>query len=153
MSHDVFISYSSIDEKIAERVYVALEADRIKCWVAHKDMLAGTRWGKGISDAIKASRAMVVIFSSDANTSKHVEREVQLADRKGIPIITFRIEGVDPTGSLEYFLPSFHWLTAGTPLSQEDFKNLTKAVENILKISSNAAANPNGASPERAQNL
>jgi hypothetical protein len=96
MAHDVFISYSNKDESIAKSVYEKLESDEIKCWIAQRDALPGTKWGEAISDAIRASRAMVLIFSSNANESRHVEREVELADREGIPIITFRIEEVAP---------------------------------------------------------
>jgi hypothetical protein len=62
---------------------------------------------------------MVLVFSSQANASKHVLREVERAVHHGIPIIPLRIEKVRPTKELEYFLSVKHWLEADTqPLDQ-----------------------------------
>src|SRR5271163_2803116 len=115
MAHDVFISYSSKDKTTADATCAVLESAGIRCWVAPRDILPGHDWGESIIDAITGSRAMVLVFSANANESVQVKREVERAVAKAIPIIPFRIEDVLPTRSMEYFVSATHWLDAFTP--------------------------------------
>jgi TIR domain len=119
MAHDVFISYSSKDKPTADAVCATLEANAIRCWIAPRDVLPGMEWGAAIVDAIHHSQVMVMVFSSRANDSKHIKREVERAVNRGVVIIPFRIEEVVPSASLEYFIGNVHWLDAlTTPLEQ-----------------------------------
>lgn len=119
MAHDVFISYSSKDKPTADAVCATLEANAIRCWIAPRDVLPGMEWGGAIVDAIHNSQVMVMVFSSRANDSKHIKREVERAVNRGVVIIPFRIEEVVPSASLEYFIGNVHWLDAlTTPLEQ-----------------------------------
>src|SRR5205823_13995229 len=104
MGHDVFISCASADKSIADKVCAALEARQVRCWIAPRDVLAGVPYGEAIIGAIAASRILVLVFSSQANQSQQVMREVEGAVNKGLTIIPLRIENVAPSGSLEYFL-------------------------------------------------
>ena len=58
---------------------------------------------------------LVLVFSSHANQSPQVGREVERAVNRGIPIVPLRIENISPTQSLEYFIGTVHWLDALTP--------------------------------------
>ena len=78
-------------------------------------MLPGRDWSEAIISAIKASKAMVLIFSSNANNAPQIKREVNHAIETGLSVITFRIENVDPTGALEFYLDVVHWLDAIDP--------------------------------------
>ena len=119
MAHDVFISYSSKDKPTADAACATLEANGIRCWIAPRDVLPGMEWGGAIVAAIHASQVMVMVFSSRANDSKHIKREVERAVNRGVAIIPFRIEDVSPSASLEYFIGNVHWLDAlTTPLEQ-----------------------------------
>jgi len=73
MAHDVFLSYSSKDKPIADAVCGTLEGKRIRCWIAPRDVLPGIPYG----EAIESSRVMVLVFSSAANNSPQVMREVE----------------------------------------------------------------------------
>ncbi len=115
MAHDVFISYSSRDATTALAVVSALEAAGIRCWIAPRDIKAGDVWAQAIVEAITASRAMVLVFSSHANRSGHVVNELDAAIRKGAILVPFRIENVMPEGAMEFHLRSRHWLDALTP--------------------------------------
>jgi len=108
MSHDVFISYSSQDKTTADATCAALEAAGIRCWIAPRDIIPGGEWGEAIIDAIAQARAVVLIFSANANDSSQIRREVERAVHKGIPIIPLRIEDTAPTRSLEYFIGNVH---------------------------------------------
>ncbi|MGE5422057.1 MAG: toll/interleukin-1 receptor domain-containing protein, partial [Ignavibacteriales bacterium] len=130
--YDVFISHSSKDKSIADAVCASLETAKIRCWVAPRDILPGMEWGESIVDAINSSKIMVIIFSSNSNNSKQVAREVESAVRKGLQIIPFRIEDINPTGSMEYYLYTQHWMDAITPPMQHHIDQLVKAVKEYL---------------------
>ena len=133
MSHDVFICYSSRDKPVADAVCAVLEAEGVRCWIAPRDILPGADWGESIIDAINDARAMVLIFSSNANAAQsQIKREVERAVNKGIPVIPFRIENVMPTKSLEYFLSTPHWLDAFTPPLDEHVRQLADSIKRLL---------------------
>ena len=132
MAHDVFVSYSSRDKLTADAVVAKLEAARLRCWIAPRDILPGMEWGKGIIDGINRSRVMVLVFSANANASPQIRREVERAVNKGLPIIPFRIEDILPSRSLEYFLSSPHWLDALTPPVEAHIQRLADAVTTLL---------------------
>ena len=49
---------------------------------------------KSIIDAINGARVFVLVFSGNANSSPQIEREVERAVSKGVPIVPVRIEDV-----------------------------------------------------------
>jgi|SRR6516225_6886435 len=79
MAQDVFLSYSSQDEPIADAVRGTLEGEGIRCWMAPRDVLPGIPYGEAIIEAIRSSRLMVLVFSSNSNNSPQVMREVERA--------------------------------------------------------------------------
>ena len=115
MAHDVFISYSSMDKPIAYGICANLEASGVRCWIATRDIAPGEDWPTAISNAITQSRAMVLVFSSNSNSSAHVSRELVLAANSKLIIIPFKIENVEPGPGLQYYLASTHWLDAMNP--------------------------------------
>jgi hypothetical protein len=132
MAHDVFISYSSRDKNTADAVCAALERNRIRCWIASRDVMPGKEWGEEIVQAISNSQIMVLVFSSAANRSQQVLREVERAVNKNVIIVPFRIEDVLPTRSMEYFLYSTHWLDALTPDLEKHIGRLVDTVGKLL---------------------
>jgi len=132
MAYDVFVSYSSKDKPTADAVCAVLESHGIRCWVAPRDILPGRDWGGSIIEAIKGARAMVLVFSANANTSTQIKREVERAVSKGIPVIPLRIEDVTPTETLEYFLSTPHWLDAFTPPLEQHLEYLVDVVQKII---------------------
>jgi tetratricopeptide (TPR) repeat protein len=132
MAHDVFISYSAKDKATADAVCATLEGRGIRCWIAPRDILPGIDWGEAIIEAINASRVMVLVFSSNANDSNQIKREVERAVSKGLPIIPLRIENVAPVRSLEYFIGPVHWLDALTPPLETHLQSLGETVRLLL---------------------
>lgn len=132
MSHDVFISHSSMDKPTADAICAALESSKISCWIAPRDIVPGSNWGEAIIDAINGSRLMVFVFSSHSNHSSQVMREIERAVHHGLPIIPIRIEDVRPSKALEYFLSVPHWLDALTPPLQAHLSKLKPTVQSLL---------------------
>jgi len=124
----VFISYSSKDKLVADKVCRGLEASGLRCWIAPRDIMAGTDWGGAIIDAISRADVMVLIFSGHANESPQIRREVERAVAKNVRIVPFRIEDIPPARALEYFLSTSHWLDAFTEALET---NVQKLIETI----------------------
>jgi hypothetical protein len=104
----------------------------VRCWIAPRDIVPGADWGASIIDAIHAAKVMVLIFSGHANESEQIKREVERAVNSAIPIIPLRIEQVDMSKSLEYFLSTSHWLEAHTPPIEPHLETLTESVKALL---------------------
>ncbi len=83
MPHEVFITYSSTDKLIADAVCARLEAAGLRCWIAPRDISPGQDWTAAILSAIESSSAIVLVFSTHANESPHVKREVERGIHKG----------------------------------------------------------------------
>ena len=135
MAHDVFVSYSHHDKLQADAVCATLEAKGIRCWIAPRDVVPGQEWGAAIVDAIRSTRIMVLVFSSHANASPQIRREVERAVNAETVLIPFRIEDVAPAQSLEYFLGTPHWLDALTPPLEAHLERLAAAVASFLAVS------------------
>ena len=156
MAHDVFISYSSKDKNVADAICSALENQRIRCWIAHRDVTPGKEWGEEIVQAISNSKVMVLVFSSAADRSQQVLREVERAVNKKVIIVPFRIENVMPTKSMEYFLFSTHWLDALTPDLENHIARLCETVSALMNAQKKPAKKSiqieNNSKPPRPQN-
>ena len=132
MAHDVFICYASPDKAIADAVCATLEASRIRCWVAPRDVLPGMGYAEALIESISESRMMLLVFSSSSNSSPQVLREVERATSKGIPILPFRIQDVPLSRSMEYFISTHHWLDALTPPLERHLQHLAETVKLLL---------------------
>jgi formylglycine-generating enzyme required for sulfatase activity/WD40 repeat protein len=132
MSHDVFISHSAKDKTVADATCACLEQRGIRCWVAPRDIVAGSDWSASIIDGINGAGVMVLILSKHSNVSKQVIREIERAANRGIPILPFRVDDTVLSKSLEYFLSSAHWLDAFDGELQRHLDLLGNNVAQIL---------------------
>jgi len=132
MPHDVFLSYSAADKDAAFAVLSGLEKQGIRCWIAPRDIPAGSEYGEQIIEAVKACRVFVVVFSAGANSSPHVRREVERAVSLDRTIVPFRVEDVPPTGAMEYCLGGTHWLDALTRPIEPHVATLVSTLRRML---------------------
>jgi hypothetical protein len=128
MAFDVFISYPHQDKATADAACAKLEAEGIRCWIAPRDVPPGAEWAGAIVEAIDNCSAMVLIFSSSANGSKQIHREVQQAFDGEKSVVPFRIENVTPEKALRYYMGSVHWLDALTPPLEQHLQKLAASV-------------------------
>lgn len=128
MAHDVFISYSSKDEGIANAVCSTLEDRKIRCWIAHRDERVGEKWSKAITQAIDDCQIMVLVFSSSADASEQVERELVVAAKRGKIILPLRVEATEPSGTFAYHLENLHWHNAMTPPLEKHLNTLAERI-------------------------
>lgn len=112
MSSEVFISYSSKDEKVAKDVCELLEESGLSCWIAYRSIKTGDYFAKEITDAINDCKLFVLISSKNSLTSNYVLKEVEAAYAEGKAIISFNIDETLPKGSMMFCLNDKQWLYA-----------------------------------------
>lgn len=112
MNHDIFISYSHMQKSIADGVCHYLEENGFKCWMAPRDIPAGSEYGNLIEDAIKACKVVVLVFSEAASMSKWVKGEINVAFTDDKPILPFRVDESETKGSFRLMLNQMHWIDA-----------------------------------------
>lgn len=129
--YDVFISYSSDDQKIAEGICGYLERMGYRCFVAYRDIPRGVVWAATITDAIDESAMMVVVFSNAFNISPQTDREIELASENQMPILTYRIADDKMTGAKKYYLKNLNWIDA-FPNPENYFGQLLDSVVKLI---------------------
>jgi TIR domain len=132
VAHDVFISYAADDKSIADAVCAALEQRQIGCWIAPRDARPGLDYADSIVDALDETSVMVFVLSSKSIASPHVKREVEHAANKGTHVIPFRIEDVQLSRGLRYFLGTVHYIDALTPPIEKYLDYLGETVQYFL---------------------
>jgi hypothetical protein len=133
VTHDVFISYSHIDQLSANAACATLEATGLRCWIAPRDISPGAEWAESIIEAIDHCSIMVLIFSSNANESQQVRREVERAVNSGLTIMPVRVDPSEPVRSLAYFIAGVHWLDAMTPPLEQHLQRLANSINALLE--------------------
>lgn len=137
--YDVFISYSSHDQKVVEGLCAYLEQHKIRCFVAYRDIPRGVVWARAIVEALDESSMMVVVFSDHFNNSDQVDREIELASEDRKPILTFRITDDAFKGAKKYYLKNVNWIDA-FPKPNEVFGSVVDSVVKLLKLEDSSSA-------------
>lgn len=127
MKYDVFISYSSKDKEVADFLCKKIEEQDLKCWIAPRNETAGMSYARQILQAISNSSVVLVCFSQHANSSDHVESEIDNAFSAGKVIIPFRIDNCEMSAELKYYLNKKHWLN-GVPIDDKAVSDLIASI-------------------------
>lgn len=99
----VFISHRQAQHGEAVKLCADLEAQGLRCWIAPRDVDSGRDWDEQIDFAIGDAAAMVVVVAPEVAASKHVIRELRLANEDELPILPARIVDFEiPRGAFRY---------------------------------------------------
>jgi hypothetical protein len=140
-NHDIFISHSSTDSKLAYAICHYLEERGIRCWIAPRDVQGGMEYAESIILGIRSCKVMVVVFSENANNSLFVKNEVERAFNYKSIIIPFKVEDIIPSATLELFLGSVHWLDAVNGNAEDYFDLLYQNCARSLGINNEIKSN------------
>ena len=140
VSRPVFISYATTDRKQALSVCKAIEIRGAHCWISARDVAPGDNYQEAIVQSIRNARAMVLVFSTAANNSDEIKKELSLASRYRLPVIALRIEDVDPSDAFAYELSTRQWIDA--------FEGWDRSIDSLVsRISQLPGAEPLAATP------
>ncbi len=121
----VFISHSSENAELAKELCGKLEKNGFPCFLAPRDIRSGFEYAEEIINGIDSSDVMVLLLSEASNSSPHVLREVERAVSKKKTIIVYKLEEVELSKSLEYFLMTHQWVN---DKPGRDFDEIVKRV-------------------------
>jgi len=110
VSPPIFISYSSIDQEVAETLCDALQARGHPCWIACRNIGPGENFQESIVKAIRSSRVMLLVFTSNANNSDEIKKELVLAGRHRVTVVPVRVEDVVPNDAFAYEFATRQWI-------------------------------------------
>src|SRR5947207_5981583 len=133
MKRIVFISHSSEDKAVADGLCTFLEGNGVACWIAPRDVTPGKNYGAAILDAIDECRVFVLILSSHSNKSNQVVREVERAASSDSIIVPFRVENVQPSRNIAFYVSAAHWLDASEKPVEDHFAELLTAIRDWQK--------------------
>ena len=131
MDHDIFISYSSKQKSVADGVCHYLEENGYRCWMAPRDIPAGSTYGDLIDNAIVDSKLVVLVFSQSAALSKWVKGEINVAFDEDKYILPFRIDETKIAGGFRVMLNQMHWVDA-FPHYAEKLPVLLESISNLI---------------------
>jgi hypothetical protein len=125
----IFIAYSSKDQEVARTICTALENRGLACWISLRNIKAGENYGEQILKAIRAAKIMVLVFTTHANNSKEIKKELALANQNNLVVIPVRIEDVTPNEVFAYEFATQQWIDFF-----DDWENsIARLVELIVK--------------------
>jgi hypothetical protein len=129
---DVFISYSSKDEKLAQEIYKLLSEQQIDVFLAGISLEAGEEWLKKIRKNLKRAKWLIFLATKNACESTAVKHELGAgwyANKNIVPVLW----GVSPSEMPE-------WLQSwqAVDISNGDLTRLEPVITKIAdKIQSN----------------
>jgi hypothetical protein len=106
----VFISHSSKDRVMADRLCAELERRGISCWISSRDIPPGRNFQEAIVAAIRTAEVMILVFTSNANASDEIKKEVAIASANRIIVIPVRMMEAQPSDAFLYELATRQWI-------------------------------------------
>lgn len=104
-----FISHHSSQHDMARRLKAALGEAGIGGWMAPDDIDPGVTFDEAIIAQIRRSDLVVLLLSEESDRSRHVKRELMLAEDSGKPVYPVRLAAIEPQG-LAYWLQDYQWI-------------------------------------------
>jgi hypothetical protein len=105
----VFISHHSSQYEKARQVKAALAEAGVAGWLAPDDIDPGSAFDTQIVEQVKRSDAVVLLLCANSDQSRHVKRELMIADDEGKAVFPVRLEPIEARG-LAYWLKDYQWI-------------------------------------------
>jgi serine/threonine protein kinase len=104
----VFVSCATEDEVVGEAVRASLESNGLKCFLPGPGVALGQSSANPFSEALREAKLFLLILSQQSNRSSQVRQQLETAAHFQLPLVTFRVEPVQPADALSYFLWEKH---------------------------------------------
>lgn len=148
-SPSVFISYSTADNSVAERVCEIFEKRGMSCWIAPRNVPPGMDYGAAIMDGIRNSRVVLLLLSEESGASRYVAREVERAVNYHVRVLPVRLVKMDILDSLEFFISSSQWFDVFPHATDKRLHELGDSVERLIAQDVTAGGQPGSAATTR----
>ncbi len=132
MSNEIFISYSRRDLAFVQKLHHALKTHGLKAWFDQTDIPPGNQWRETIVRAINTSKIFLLVLSPAAVKSKHVRKELDLAELRHKLIVPVVWEHTPIPPGMEYQLVGIQYFDFNGNDSPENFARLAQALHTVL---------------------
>ena len=92
-----------------------------------------------------------MVFSRNSDQSAHVRTEIERAFNQGKTIIPFRIENIEPSDEIQYFIGSRQWLDAFSGPYEDYTRQLAQIIKNRLTPDSSVRGSQEPPAPKTSQ--
>jgi hypothetical protein len=82
--YSCFISYATLDQEFADRLYADLQAKGVRCWFAPHDIKGGRKLHEQIDEAIRLHDRLLLILSEHSMSSEWVNTEIAKARKREV---------------------------------------------------------------------
>ncbi len=106
----IFVSFASKDRDVAQTICDALENRGFSCWISSRDIGPGENFQVSIVRAIRTAKVMILVFSSNANNSEEIKKELVLAGQSRLAVIPVRVEDVALDDAFAYEFATRQWI-------------------------------------------
>ena len=125
--HEVYISYTEEDEKIANEICNLFEENGFSCWFKKRDFGENDSVSK-ITQAIRDSKRVVLVYSKYAENSNFIRTEIDISFAENLPILVFNTDGTSISSQLQFYLEG--------KTSIEAYPNTKSYYEQLLEATS-----------------
>ncbi len=104
-----FISHHSSQVETARHLKRVFERNGIAGWMAPDDIDPGRSFDQAIIEQVRRSDLIILLFCSKSDQSRHVKRELMMAENADKLIYPVRLEEIAAEG-LAYWLNDYQWI-------------------------------------------
>ncbi|MEM8694827.1 MAG: TIR domain-containing protein [Pseudomonadota bacterium] len=104
-----FISHHSSQVDTARQLKKVLAANGVDGWMAPDDIDPGRPFDQAIVEQVRRSDLIILLFCARSDQSRHVKRELMMAENGDKLIFPVRLENIDADG-LAYWLNDYQWV-------------------------------------------
>jgi hypothetical protein len=133
VNHRVFISYAGAQQAYANDVCRRLEAAEIRCWIAPRDIPAGSDWVERIPAAVKHAELVLVFLSTEAVVSHWVGRELDYAIATKRPVLPVVLGDTQPSERLHFLFGAIQHSRMPAQPAAEDTNRLVTQVCSLVQ--------------------
>ena len=128
---EAYICFSEEDSSVSDAICQVLEENNIKCWIKSRDLGVNETVFR-ISEVIKDSKCLVLVYSKNAEKSNFVKAEVEIASSSGVPILSYNIDETVSFDDVGENLKNQNWIDS-FPNPEKNFPELVRITSSILK--------------------
>ncbi len=132
---EVFISYSSKDQEIADKIADCFIEHNVKPWIASRSIKEGP-YARQIMQGLQDAKVFLVIISKNSIASEHVKNEMDRAFsriKEGMIIVPFIIDDAELDSECQYYLCRQEMFSGNVPPLEERIQELILRIRNVLK--------------------
>lgn len=129
---DVFISFHTPDQQVAETIMQYLENNGLSCFFAPRNMPGGTVFCEELVKELESCKVLLLVFSDATHASRYVPLELQIAFDGEPNCLPVFIEQCEPRGSFKLLLSSLHRINAFDGEIKEFLPAILDATKQLL---------------------